>query len=46
MGKVYFNENAPYYEELRKELLRFPAGKHDDQVDAMAWATRLTDGEP
>jgi hypothetical protein len=23
-------------------MLRFPAGKNDDQVDSLAWAVRLT----
>lgn len=41
-GKVYFDEHADWYEELRKELMRFPAGKHDDQIDALAWAVRLS----
>jgi predicted phage terminase large subunit-like protein len=41
-GKVYFDEKAPWYDDLRKELMRFPAGKHDDQIDALAWAVRLS----
>lgn len=41
-GKIYFDKNAHWYRELQKELLHFPAGKHDDQVDALAWAVRLT----
>ena len=39
-GKVMFNQNAAYYTELEHEMLRFPAGKHDDQIDALAWAVR------
>ena len=27
--------NAPWYANFRAELLTFPAGKHDDQVDAL-----------
>lgn len=42
LGKVYFDKNAGYFTELQKELLHFPAGKHDDQVDSLAWAVRLT----
>ena len=42
LGKVYFDKNAPYFTELQKELLHFPAGKHDDQIDSLAWAIRLT----
>lgn len=42
IGKVYFDRNAPYFTDLHKELLHFPAGKHDDQVDSLSWAVRLT----
>ena len=42
LGKVYFPEKAEWLHECRQELLTFPAGKHDDQVDALAWAVRLT----
>lgn len=40
-GKVYFLKRAKWYTELKNELLRFPAGKHDDQVDALSWVVRL-----
>jgi len=30
-------DEAPWVAELVEELLRFPNGKHDDQVDALAW---------
>jgi predicted phage terminase large subunit-like protein len=40
--KVYFDRQAVWWTECFKELLHFPAGKHDDQVDALAWAVRLT----
>jgi predicted phage terminase large subunit-like protein len=42
LGKVYFDKHAPYFTELMKEMLHFPAGKHDDQIDSLAWAIRLT----
>jgi predicted phage terminase large subunit-like protein len=42
MGKFYFQENATFRSTVDAELLRFPAGKHDDIVDAYAWATRLS----
>jgi predicted phage terminase large subunit-like protein len=42
LGKVYFDNAAAYWAELQKEMLHFPAGKHDDQVDSLAWAIRLT----
>jgi predicted phage terminase large subunit-like protein len=42
LGKVFFDKTAAYFTEMFKELLHFPAGKHDDQVDSLAWAIRLT----
>ena len=42
LGKVFFDENAPWFRPLFLELTRFPNVKHDDQVDALAWAVRLT----
>lgn len=42
LGKVYFEERGAYFTDLKHEMLRFPAGKHDDQIDALAWAVRLT----
>lgn len=40
-GKVYFDKNAHWWTDLQKEMLHFPAGKHDDQIDSLAWVTRL-----
>lgn len=40
-GKVWFPVAAPWYPETQQELLRFPAGKHDDIVDSLAWCVRL-----
>ena len=41
-GKVLLKKDAPWLDELRAEVLAFPYGKHDDQVDAlsqlMTWA--------
>lgn len=42
LGKVYFPKNASWYPVMEREMLRFPAGKHDDQVDSLAWCVRLT----
>lgn len=42
LGKVYFDQHSPHFLDLHKEMLHFPAGKHDDQVDALSWAVRLT----
>lgn len=40
-GKLWFPVAAPWYPEVQQELLRFPAGKHDDIVDSLAWCIRL-----
>ncbi len=37
-GNVYFPRNAPFLPDLEAELLSFPQGKHDDQVDSMTQA--------
>lgn len=42
LGKVYFDKHAPWFDPVYKELVTFPAGKHDDAVDSLAWAVRLT----
>lgn len=40
--KVFFPVRAPWYEALRSEMMRFGSGgKHDDQVDALAYLVRL-----
>jgi len=33
-GEIYLPEAAPWLEAFEKELLSFPHGKHDDQVDS------------
>jgi predicted phage terminase large subunit-like protein len=43
-GRVVFPEEAAWLETARQELLRFPAGVHDDIVDALAWAVNLCIG--
>ena len=35
--KVHIPYNAPWTEDFISELLRFPTGLHDDQVDMFAW---------
>ena len=44
LGKVYWPEDGafPWVEICVRELIVFPNGKHDDQVDAVAWAVRMT----
>mgnify|MGYP003111713849 FL=1 len=40
-GKVFFLRGAPWLEDLRMEMLRFDAGKNDDQVDVLSLMGRL-----
>jgi predicted phage terminase large subunit-like protein len=35
-GKVFLRKGAPWLDELRSEILAFPHGRHDDQVDALS----------
>lgn len=44
-GRIYFPSEKPWAAEVEKELLRFPAGAHDDIVDAMSWAVHLAVGK-
>lgn len=44
-GRVYFPQNASWLNDIQTEFLRFPAGAHDDMVDAMAWAVNLCVGK-
>ena len=43
MRGLHIKRGAPWYEALRSELLGFPAGKHDDQVDALGLIGQLLD---
>lgn len=40
---LYVPINATWYADFRSELLSFPAGKHDDQVDAIGLVGQLLD---
>jgi predicted phage terminase large subunit-like protein len=40
---LYVPTNASWYPGFRSELLSFPAGKHDDQVDALRLVGQLLD---
>lgn len=44
-GRVVFPEGAGWLAQAEQELLRFPAGAHDDVVDALAWAAQLCMGK-
>ncbi|HEY1299225.1 MAG TPA: phage terminase large subunit [Stellaceae bacterium] len=41
MGKVYFPSRASWATDFVQELLRFPAGRFDDRVDALALIGRM-----
>jgi hypothetical protein len=43
MFGLYVRQGAPWFADLRAELLSFPAGKHDDQVDALGLIGQLLD---
>ena len=37
-GSVLLPERAPWLNDFRSELMAFPAGRHNDQVDALSQA--------
>lgn len=43
MGKVYFPKNSAFIPDLESELLAFPTGRHDDQVDTCSLIGRMLD---
>jgi predicted phage terminase large subunit-like protein len=43
LESLYVPVHADWYPDLRSELLSFPAGKHDDQVDALGLVGQLLD---
>lgn len=43
-GAVSFCEKADWYDSMRTEMLRFPSGVHDDQVDSAAWNAIMVAG--
>ncbi|ROL57852.1 hypothetical protein D9V84_03815 [Bacteroidetes/Chlorobi group bacterium Naka2016] len=40
-GKVFFRLGTSWLEEFERELLQFPDGNHDDQVDALAYVSQM-----
>jgi predicted phage terminase large subunit-like protein len=38
---LYVRQGAPWFADLRAELLSFPVGSHDDQVDALGLVQRF-----
>lgn len=43
-GKVSFNAQGDWFDTVRAEMLRFPAGVHDDCVDSAAWMAQMAIG--
>ena len=43
-GLVSFSNEAEWYDSMRTEMLRFPSGVHDDQVDSAAWNAIMAAG--
>ena len=43
-GLVSFSSEADWYDSMRTEMLRFPNGVHDDQVDSAAWNAIMAAG--
>lgn len=43
LNGIYYQQDAPFWADLRSELLSFPAGKHDDQHDALGLIGQLLD---
>jgi len=41
MGKVFFPRRASWLADFEAELLTFPSGRHDDQVDALSLIGRI-----
>ena len=37
-SQVYFKSDALWFDDLQREMLQFPEGEHDDQVDSLAYA--------
>jgi len=40
---VQFDRKSTWFADFQSELLVFDKGKHDDQVDALAWLGQLLD---
>lgn len=43
-GMVSFTSQGDWYDSCRQEMLRFPAGAHDDQVDSLAYVASMAVG--
>jgi predicted phage terminase large subunit-like protein len=45
-GKVSFSAVGGWFDVMKAEMLRFPAGTHDDCVDSAAWVAQLAISRP
>ena len=45
-GRVLFPRQKPFVDTLEHELLSFPKGEHDDQVDTLSYAAKWLEGIP
>ena len=45
-GRFFIVEGKSWTNDVIHEFLRFPAGEHDDIVDAVAWAARMAVDQP
>ena len=45
-GMVNFAPGGEWYSVVKTEMLRFPAGVHDDCVDSLAWLTQIVIDKP
>jgi hypothetical protein len=44
-GAVYVRRRATWWDELEAEIMAFPNGRHDDQVDALVYALLMARGK-
>jgi len=45
-GAVHLPIHACWLDEFKREILAFPTGKHDDQVDALSQALQGANAPP
>ncbi len=43
-GRVYLPREAPWLADFIKEMLQFPGGKHDDQIDSVSQFLKWAEG--
>lgn len=44
--RIHFPKHQPWVTGVMEEMLRFDAGTHDDNVDALAWLVRMVEKMP